>query len=722
MLKITSKFGKGRGSHYHLLYLNEDTGVGRCTVDNKHFHDVEFDPETGGWRILPAPDGHTHEIQDYEAGPGFTDDRPDVEIVREVYSLFKEGLEYEDDSYKKAKESHDFYDGEQWTHRQKTYLENLDRACLTINLCAHEIDSLSGYQREQRTDLKFLPQEQGDAIDADLCTVLTKMILTRSVFEREESEGCKDQYIGGRGLYNLFMDYDFDMRGEIKIEKFPWDGAFFGPHDKLDGSDAEYVVKHKMYSMNKIEQLWPDKADAIHKDYEITLLMSDPDKITQHSDDQYAHDTNQYHVTPMVMGDLTMFSKLRREYRVLELWKRIYVDSAVIAFPDDGFYQRVIGWKSKDLTAIEKTIPGALVVKRSIPKMAISRVAGGVLLSHNAPADLPSDEFHLIPLYAHKRKEKYYGLIERIKDPQREINKRHSQAIDIGNKVANYGYYIDDTTFEDSGDERDFIDNVTSPGAVHKVAQLERIPVKEEGAKFPSEIVSLMQLDVDLLNKLMNTSLEPGGANESGAHLLHRQRLTMAGKTYLFDNLSFAKQAIGKRIIAMVQKYYSAERVYRMVSNQHQKTPITLGDQPFDQFTMEDIQFFLDNADLTKLDVVVSETEHAPSSRLMAYMLVQNMAQAGAPVPPEVLIELSPVSQEQKEKILTSIEQQRAMEAEQGQTESNAEINKTLIAQGIIPPEVQERLEGAQRIPDQNGTDASQNFRNDRQIPQDLLT
>ena len=352
MLKITDKFGKGRGSHNHILYLNEDTGEGRCTVDNKHFHELRYtpgqqvqDPETGElieatpgqWIVLPAADGHTHEIEDYEPGSGFTDDRPESEIVRETYGLFKEALEYERDSYDKAKESHDFYDGDQWSFRQKTYLENLDRACLTINLCAHEIDSLSGYQREQRTDLKFLPQEQGDAVDADLCTVLTKMILSRSTFEREESNACKDQYIGGRGLFNLHMDYDSDLRGEIKVEQFPWDGAFFGPHEKEDGADAEFLVKHKLYSMNKIQQLWPDKADKIQKDYEITLHLSTPEDVTQYSDDQYAHDDNRYATVPMNIGDLTMFNKLKKEYRVLELWKRIYVDSAVIAFPEDGF-------------------------------------------------------------------------------------------------------------------------------------------------------------------------------------------------------------------------------------------------------------------------------------------------------------------------------------------------------------------------------------------------
>ena len=82
-------------------------------------------------------------------------------------------------------------------------------------------------------------------------------------FESEESEVCDDQRITGRGFFNMYIDYDTNIEGEIIIEQFSWDDCYLGPHKKKDLSDCEYLNKTKWFSGPKIKQLWPDKADVV---------------------------------------------------------------------------------------------------------------------------------------------------------------------------------------------------------------------------------------------------------------------------------------------------------------------------------------------------------------------------------------------------------------------------------------------------------------------------
>ena len=696
-LKKLSRVGLGRAAHSHIVYLNDETGVGLCSTEMGHTHEIVFQPPTdpqldemgnevapgapGGWFIQPALDGHTHTIEDYTAKAAKKKEE-DTQVLSDIRELFKTGRELEKDSIEKAQESEKFYSGEHWDETEKSRLESLSRAAVTINKIEKNVDQICGMQRQERTDIRFIPQEGGDQKVADLLNVTTKHILNRCFFPREESAAFEDSVIGGRGLLNIFVKFDNDLRGEIVVEKFPYLDVVFGPHEKLDLSDCEYLIKHRFFSKAKIKQLWPGKADDVDKDFDDYIVERES---VQYSVDHYGKGSGF-----QAIGDDVMVDIAKKEYRVLECWRKVYEKTSVIANAQEDFYFNAYGWDSKDLRSA-RTIPGFFVIENNITKFRVTKTAGGVVLSDEYPAELPVDDFFIIPIYAKKRGQKFWGKVEPAKDPQKYVNKQYSLALDIGNKMSAYGWFIDSTTFPDNEKEK-FKRLASSPGFVVEVTDSNRPPQQVQGVKFPSELINLMEVGKNEITESMNIINNPNGANESASLFVQRRNDKLLGSEYLFDNLSFAKQKLGRLLVKLIQKYYSPDRIVRIVRNANSKEPVELGGQPVDEFSDEDIQGMLTTTDLELYDVEISESTWSPSMRLSTFMLLSELARSGQPIPPEALLEFADMPAEIRNKLIGMMAQQGQAQASAEQAKADAEIQKTLIAQGQIPPAVQEKF------------------------------
>ena len=693
-----------RRKHYHVLYLNEETGVGYCTESTKHTHEVQFvppmqDPQNGqviqeaSWLIMPAEDGHTHEIQEYIPDEQEKDKRDESEIANEVFELFKQALEDEGDSRKAAREAMDFYKGKQWDDENKRILEGQDRACLTMNEIQPNIDTLIGYHIENRQRIDYAPVEGGDQKTSDMLDILVNdHILKRCNADVEETEIFSNIVKVGKGYFDLYMDFDEDIEGQICLESLDWDQVVYGTHKKKDGSDAEYYIKHKMYSMAKMKQLWPEKAEQIDKDH-LDYINGDMAKDEmQHSHDNYGKSPNQI---PMVVGsdNIPMIEAYKKQYRILECYRKKFEKVPIIINEQDGLVHDARGWKEADVEAV-MTLPGMTKIKRNATRIRKTTTATNLVLEDENPADLPDDTFYTIPAYAYKQGNEYWGKIEAVKDPQKEVNYRYSQTVDITNRMTNYGWFATESMFpEGRKGLKNFKSSVSKPGFVVGVNDMNQTPAQVTGTPFPGELAQLMGMSSDWIRSRMNIQVEDGGANESGSKFMNRQKMKMAGNQFLFDNLSLSKRRVGKLLIGLIKRYFPAERIHRIVNDINNVEPQQMGEQPVPDFTVDDIQGMLDNLDLTKYDVIVTESEDSPTTRIGTFLLMSDLAQNGAPIPPELLIEMSEIPQSLKDRAFESLAAQQKAQMQEGQGMNDAEVEKTLVAQGIVPPAVAERMQ-----------------------------
>jgi len=699
-------------NHYHVAYIKPDgTGITSKDGHKSHQHEVlRTEEET----VVQEVEKHTHGLEELVFVDPKEEKHPDEEELKINKELFKGAKEAESPSSKDAKKADRYYQGDQWIAGDKATLKAEKRACLTINEIKPKVDMLSGHQRKNRTDIQLVPVESGDALIADVFNIVIKNILEQNNYEYEETAVFEDGMITGRGNFVLSVDYSENIEGDIKISHHPWEEMFYGPHKRLDGKDAEYRVRTTWLSMARLKAEYPSKADKIQKEYD--LFEDDKDHIT-YPDSQYKHAQEEEQGIAFEDSSATFVDIQKKSFRLVEVQRRVYEQVPVVFNVDDDFYFNATNMEKKDLEKVSsiEDLDTKKDVKSTIWKVVF---ASNVILENEKSF---FNDSNYLPFYANKRGRYYWGKVKEAFDAQDEVNKRHSQTVDIVNKMANYGVGVADEAFVDPiKDRAEFIQNKNKAGYVQRFATGFQTQIHEfQGVKFPNEVVAQAELSSSKIREIMNINLEllgQSGRAESGVAILQKQRQGLLGNEYLFDNLSLTKRLLGRLLVKTIQKVYTPDRILRLVLNQNSKEPVQIGGEdlfpaiqippevqqavesgqiPIEegqkivkQLQLEameqrrqDLLDMLENEDATKLDVVVVENLSSPTNMISNFIMLREMAQAGVPLPGELIVELWPgFPQAMKDKLIEGIKAQQQAQAEAESQKNQTEIQKTLIA------------------------------------------
>ncbi len=704
--ELTKTTEDGIKPHYHIAYMRED-GSGLIAESKGHTHDVIVVPAqeatidnvpgspTEGQVLQEAVEGetilaeggddlHVHELDVYivaEQNPKGDESK----IVEDVARRYFEARDFEKSSRDQGYDAENIYSGKHWDAKKKAELEAKGRAAVTINKTEEKLDNLMGYQRQNRTDIKFLPMEGGDEIVAELLNAVTKNILEQCFFGREESKVFEDSSLVGRGWFHDYTDYERNIQGDIIVERWKWDEAAASEHDKEDLSDCEMVFKEKWYSFAKLEEIYPDEAKK----------LSPENRERPKVGDQVAEDWDKR------LGGDEMVNTVTKKYKVVEAWRKVFERMFIVTNIDEDFYFNAAGWSKKDVNAA-KSLEGFKAIPRTSYKMRVTKIASEVLLEDEFVDD---EDFPLTPSYAKFRNSEFWGKVKGIKDLQILINKTYSQFVDIINKMSNYGWFYDDDTFANKSDQEKWQQNASSPGFNQRVSDINRPPKPAEGVKFPNELINALGVFNNDMREVMNVNLEMsglGGAGESGIAIRQKIVQQLLGNDFLFDNMSFAKKLLGRKLLKRIQAVYTPERILRLVKDQHRREPINLPvregliepqlgeggeplpqeeqptEAPLDQYPEEELLYLLQTTDLSKHDVIVSESAASPSAMMGNFMLLTELAAKGVPIPPEAIMEFAPIPQKNKVMQMIAASQKRAADLENRKYDT--EIQKSLIA------------------------------------------
>lgn len=654
--------------HKHFVYQGPNGSV--ASTDRKHQHQVMDDGSLG------IAEEHTHNVLVDEPlnKPYTLPKESDEDVVREVWRLFKVARGRDKDSIAQATESEDFYAGKQWAPGEKEQLQAESRAALTINHIEPKIDILEGIQRQSRTMIHYLPIEDGDQRMADIYNLASTQILHNCDFDENETEVFVDSCIGGRGVFNVYVDYNRNIEGDIIVERYNWKDVIFGPHAKKDLSDLEYYIKTREFSEANAKSTWPNKADKI------TAVSDEMANLEDRKSSGIPMDDVSDAVVISVAG-VPIMDIANKKFVIVECWRKVFYQSNVIYNePDDASF-RAVQWKDSEINSV-LTIPGFISIPRMETRFRVTRVAGNVLLSDGMPR-IFQKEFPIAVMYAKKRDNGWWGKVDSIKDCQRETNKRRSQVVDIVNKSENYGWFFDGNTFPTPKIKTQFINESARPGFTIEVANVEKPPMKVEGTRFPSEIAQLELASSESIRELMNIPRElqgiASGSQESGIAILRKQRQGLIGNEYLFDNLSITKRRLARILLHLIREIYTPERLWRLVQNAAKQT----GDpklQQFDEGTKKAITDLIANDDPERYDIAITESPDSPSVRQTTFTTLAELAARGYPVPPNALIRFADVPEEVKVELIGMFQQQQQAESQQAQEKNQTEIVKTQIA------------------------------------------
>ncbi len=356
-----------------------------------------------------------------------------MEKIREkILAAYEEAKSGWSDYIINCLEDNEFYLSKQWSDADLETCAKKNSPALSINHIKGNVDLISGYQRQNRSDLKVYPIEGSDALYADVYTRVIKWIMTDRNAEFIVSDAFKDALKGGIGWLNAYLDYQLDpINGDVVVKKTSPFEILPDPHFiERDLSDCDYIIRHKKLNKDKLKSLFPKyktQIDALGGN-----VVND--------------ENTQYTTVPGDMGNKIL---------VLEYWHREWEETDFLINSQDT--SDCFRWNGtpEEMEEFQKEAPNYIPVKRNIPRIKLAILVDKDLVVYDGNSPHDTDEYPFIPVFAFYDSSmaewslKLQGIIRPLKDLQREKNKRRSQIMQAINTMPHSGWIYEKNAVDD---------------------------------------------------------------------------------------------------------------------------------------------------------------------------------------------------------------------------------------------------------------------------------
>ena len=575
--------------------------------------------------------------------------KPDDDLLTSAKSWFEADYDASRSWRDKAEESYAFVRGEQWDAGDKAKLERQGRPALTFNEVLPQIDLSGGIIRQQKLGYRALPRGGEDALVSTISTALLSYAMARTNGEHELYRGHDDGDICGKAWWEVMMDKDFtdDPLGEVEVRRLPPLAIIedMGA-ERPDRQDAEHMAKAMWFSESAAKRRWPEHSDAFrvgewlgHGGGPIEGWSLDKQRL--------------------------YLNLLAKQIRVLFMWYKVPATlytvtdtflGATRTFTEgadlEAFLREAQQGHSAEISTFEKRFP---TDTRKTYSLRVATFTGWRLLDDRPSPFTNTRLFPFVPMLVHDFGDEPFGVVENIKDAQREINKRRSVLLHIMQTTANSGWMTKREAL--TPQQKVELKNMgADPGLV----------VEYTGNVSPQKITpspmpnSFVEYDAMMRNSIRSTTMrnaelmgQTTQQTVSGVAIQARQRGGLVGMQGLEQAFALSRRFVGHMILKRIQQFYSEEKMQRVLGDLLTQGEVVPG-MPEDQAqgleflkAQQAVAAFKRLRDM-EMDLVLEPEAIAPSVRAQQFMDLMELQRAGFPVPPDVLLEASDVPQKEK--------------------------------------------------------------------------
>ena len=294
-------------------------------------------------------------------------------LLTKLVGWFEASEEATVDARRESERDRDYYNGIQWTDKEKKTLSKRGQPAITINRIRPKVNFVKGAEIQLRTRPKGFPRNPADEDAANASTDGIRFVLDNNKYDRTRSKNRENIAIEGTGSALVGVKEKGD-EFVIFIKRFAWDRFFADPHSAEDDfSDARYMGGVIWMDVSQAKEKYPENAESI----ELSLFETD------HSETFGDKPKSQVWADPK-----------RKRVRVVEIY---YIEKEV--------------W----FTAIF-TKGGFLVEAKPVPYVDEDGDTENPLIAQSLYVD---------------RNNMRSGLVRDMRDIQDEINKRRSKALHL---------------------------------------------------------------------------------------------------------------------------------------------------------------------------------------------------------------------------------------------------------------------------------------------------
>ena len=135
-----------------------------------------------------------------------------------------------------------------------------------FNLLQQPVNMITGYQRQNRKAINYIPSEGGDSKTTDQYTrVITHVCNSEGIYE-QFSKACELACISGKVLIQPYLDYNGtdQAQGQLKLKVWEYNSFMVDPYYRNpDMSDAQWVWCQEYISKREAEARFPGKTEGI---------------------------------------------------------------------------------------------------------------------------------------------------------------------------------------------------------------------------------------------------------------------------------------------------------------------------------------------------------------------------------------------------------------------------------------------------------------------------
>lgn len=579
----------------------------------------------------------------------------------------------------KADKCDKFAMGDQWHQQDIQALELQRRPALTINKILPTISTILGEQINNRTEVLFRPSTGGNADVADALSKVWMQISQNNQLPWVRSEVFADGLIRSRGFYDVRLDFNDAMQGEVKIVQLNSKNVVIDPDaEEYDPDSWNDVFITKWLTFQDIATLYNEDDAEYLKHKEGSSYPYGYDSI-ERVRDRFAG------IIPLggyygIADD----AGVRRNIRVLERQYRKLDKQLHFVDIETGDMRPVPGdWdRNRIASVLEKTGGKLSTIKKLVKRIRWTVTADNVCL-HDDWA--PFNHFTVVPYFPHFRYGRTVGIVEGLLGPQEMLNKTSSQELHVINTTANSGWVVEENSLVNMTVE-ELEAHGAQTGLVVEFRKGSEPPSKIQPNQIPSGLDRLTYKAEEHIKTISNVSDSMQGFDREDVAAKAIAYKRQAGSTNLvkvLDNLERTDYLLARNVLALVQDYYTEERIINITHDDVTREPEEVAINQPDPVTGT----IVNDLTIGEYDIVITSTPFRNSLEDSQFEQARALKELGIAIPDSVLIENSRLlrrseiikqmqdSQNSPEAQKQAELQMRGMEAEVAEKE--AKVGKT---------------------------------------------
>lgn len=583
--------------------------------------------------------------------------KKDIQLSDVQWERYRDAMQQGHEDYqKKAKEEENFYlgGGLQWSEEVKDELETLGRPWLEENLVFSTVNTVLGYQTQSRMDIAYKPRDPSDQEMSDVITKIGMLVVDDNRYPWQESQVFADGMIQRRGYFDIRMDFEENVFGDIKITTLDPLDVLPDPDAKsYDPSEWNDVMITRWVPVDDIKVLY---GPAIYR----KVLAYAPDDEREWGRHDYGVERNRfgndflYDAYHLDQTDTWHVRVLERQWMKLTKREFFYdLETGDMEAVPDGLKEA-----EKNRIAKEQDLE---IISRTVRRIRWTITTRDVVLHDDWS---PYEFYTIVPFFPYFRRGKTVGMVTNLIKTQEMLNKVFSQNLHTVNSTSNSGWIVEQNSLVNM-DVEDLETDGSKTGMVIEYKTGRAPPQKIEPNPVPPGLNNMVNMGVDLMRLISGVSetFQGGkGPEVSGAAIqsrVHQSAVQLAGA---IDNLFRTRTIIAEKILWMIQNFYTNQRVLVITKE---------GEEEEDEVLVanaqgEDGEIY---NDLTKgkYDIVIADVPTQISFQNAQFQEAVEMRKFGVQIPDDEMIRLSTLAR--KDKIAEKISGQAQQQVQQQQLE-----------------------------------------------------